>query len=564
MKEEIAKLLAKETSLREEEILSLLEAPASPELGDIAFPCFKLASILKKNPVQIAKELETKIKSIKGIEKIKAIGPYLNFFLEKTSLASDVVKIILKEKDNFGKGKDKKKIMIEFPSPNTNKPLHLGHLRNMALGESVSRILEFNGNKVIRANLNNDRGIHICKSMLAYEKWGKGKTPESEKVKSDHLIGDFYVMFSKAAKDNPKLDEEAQEMLQKWEKGDKKTMTLWKKMNKWAFDGFKESYKLFGIKPEKEYYESEIYKEGKELIQEGLKKGIFKKNAEGAIIADLSKEKLGEKVMLRADGTSIYITQDMYLAVLKDKEFKLDGSIYVVANEQNYHFQVLFAILKKFGFKFTKNLHHLAYGMVELPEGRMKSREGTVVDADDLILETQKLAKEEIKKRFPKISEKELNERSLKIALGAIKYMLLKIDHLKNMIFNPNEAISFEGDTGPYIQYAYARASSVIKKSEKKPSLEIAKNAKIEEKEALLIKKLVDFPEIVKNSYRNFAPSVIANYSLELAHIFNEFYHATKVIGSDNEEFRLSLIEAFRIVLKNALYLLGIDVMDEM
>jgi len=561
-KEAIAKILAKQTKLKEDEILSILEVPSNPELGDIAFPCFKLSSIYKKNPIEIAKELESKIKITKDLEKIKATGPYLNFFLEKSNLAIEVIKKILKEKEKFGTEKNKQTIMIEFPSPNTNKPLHLGHLRNMSLGESVSRILEHKGNKIIRANLNNDRGVHICKSMYAYEKWGKNKTPESEKIKSDHLIGDFYVMFSKAAKENPALEEEAQKILQKWESGDKKTIALWKKMNKWAFDGFKETYKLFGIKHDKQYYESEIYGQGKELAQEGLNKNIFIKK-DNAIIADLTDEKLGEKVILRADGTSIYITQDMYLATLKDKEYKLDGSIYVVANEQDYHFQVLFTILKKFGYKFTKNLHHLSYGMVELPEGRMKSREGTVVDADDLILETQKLAKTEIKKRFPKLSEKELNIRSLKIALSAIKFMLLKTDHVKNIIFNPNEAISFEGDTGPYIQYSYARASSILKKSKKKPEIKLTSKI-LKEKEILLIKKLAEFPEVIENAQRNLSPSIISNYTLELAHIFNEFYHQTKVLDSENEIFLLALVESFRIVCKKSLYLLGIETVEEM
>ena len=561
-KEAIAKILAKQTKLKEDEILSILEVPSNPELGDIAFPCFKLSSIYKKKPIEIAKELESKIKITKDLEKIKATGPYLNFFLEKSNLAIEVIKKILKEKEKFGTEKNKQTIMIEFPSPNTNKPLHLGHLRNMSLGESVSRILEHQGNKIIRANLNNDRGVHICKSMYAYEKWGKNKTPESEKIKSDHLIGNYYVMFSKAAKENPALEEEAQKILQKWELGDKKTIALWKKMNKWAFDGFKETYKLFGIKHDKQYYESEIYGQGKELAQEGLNKKIFIKK-DNAIIADLTDEKLGEKVILRADGTSIYITQDMYLATLKDKEYKLDGSIYVVANEQDYHFQVLFTILKKFGYKFTKNLHHLSYGMVELPEGRMKSREGTVVDADDLILETQKLAKTEIKKRFPKLSEKELNIRSLKIALSAIKFMLLKTDHVKNIIFNPNEAISFEGDTGPYIQYSYARASSILKKSKKKPEIKLTSKI-LKEKEILLIKKLAEFPEVIENAQRNLSPSIISNYTLELAHIFNEFYHQTKVLDSENEIFLLALVESFRIVCKKSLYLLGIETVEEM
>lgn len=564
MKKEIARLLKKEVkSLKEQDIENWLEVPPNPEMGDFSFPCFKLSAVLKKNPVEIAKNLATSLKPQANIEKIQAQGAYLNFFLKKANFAQETLEKILKEKANFGKAKENLKVMIEFPSPNTNKPLHLGHLRNMALGESIARIYEQIGNNIIRANLNNDRGIHICKSMLAYQKWGKNKTPKSEKIKSDHLIGDFYVMFSKAAKENPKLEEEAQEMLKKWESGDKKTIELWKEMNKWALDGFKETYKLFGIKPKKEYYESDIYLQGKELIQEGIKKGIFKKREDKAIVADLTKEGLGEKVMLRADGTSIYITQDMYLAVLKDKEFKLDGSIYVVANEQDYHFKVLFSILKKFGFKFTKNLKHLSYGMVELPEGRMKSREGTVVDADDLILETQELAKKEILNRNKDINKKELEERSLKIALAAIKFMLLKIDPVKNMVFNPKEAISFEGDTGPYIQYSYARASSILKKSKKKPNLKNIPE-KLEQVESELLKKLAEFPEIVKSSYKNLAPSTIANYSLELSHIFNEFYHACPVIDSKEEEFLLALIEAFRIVIKNSLYLLGIEVMEEM
>ena len=559
MKEIIARLLAKELKKKEEEILSLIETPPSSELGDFAFPCFSLAKEFKKNPVEIAKSISKKIKLSKEIEKIEVKGAYLNFFLNKSSLASDIIKQILKEKAKFGTSKKKEKIMVEFPSPNTNKPLHLGHLRNMSLGESVSRILEFLGANVIRASLNNDRGVHICKSMLAYQEFGKNKNPDK---KSDHFVGDFYVLFSQKAKEDASYEEKAQEILKKWEAGDKKTIELWKKMNSWALDGFKETYKLFGLKLDKEYYESKIYLKGKEIIELGLKKGVFSKRNDNAIIIDLTKDGLDEKVLLRPDGTSVYITQDLYLAKLKDEEYNLDGSIYVVANEQDYHFKVLFLILKKLGFKFADKLHHLSYGMVELPEGKMKSREGTVVDADDLILKVKEISKEEIKKRFPEIKEKELDARSLKIALSAIKFSLLKVDKTKNLLFNPKEEVSFEGFTGPYIQYSYARASSIVRKSKKKAK--ITGKEKVEEKESALIKKLGEFPEIVSQAEKQLNPAIVANYSFQLSQIFNEFYHSSKVIYSEKEEFLLSLVESFRIIIRSSLSLLGIDVIEEM
>ena len=425
-----------------QEINEKIEIPPDSLMGDFAFPCFFFSSKLRKNPNEIALKIKNEIKkSPKEISEIKVSGAYLNFFVNKKILAVNIIKEIIKENKRYGSNNSEKgeKISVEFPSPNTNKPLHLGHLRNMAIGESVSRILEFSGGKVFRNSLNNDRGIHICKSMIAYEKYGGNKTPESAKTKSDHFVGDYYVLFSEK-----KIPEEyAQEMLIKWENKNKKIIALWKKMNKWALDGFKETYKKYEIKLDKEYFESEIYLEGKEIVEQGLKKEIFRKKPDGSIFIDLNNEKLGEKIVLRADGTSIYITQDLYLAKLKFDELKINSSIYVVGNEQDYHFNVLVSILKKLGFSFADKIKHLSYGMVVLPEGRMKSREGKVVDADDLIEEIRRLAKKELISRSA-LSQKKLELRSLKIALASIKYFLLKTDINKDMLFNPEESIRFD------------------------------------------------------------------------------------------------------------------------
>ncbi len=563
MKKEISKILQKvlkkeKIVLSQEEIGKYIEIPHNISMGDFAFPCFFLASKFKKNPNEIAVKLKEAIGKQKEFE-INASGPYLNFAIDKKSVALDLIKEVLSKKNRYGSDSRKKTSMIEFPSPNTNKPLHLGHLRNMAIGESVSRILEFNGEKVIRASLNNDRGTHICKSMLAYKLFGKDKTPESENKKSDHFVGDFYVLFNK--KKIP--EEEAQKMLQKWENGNKETIALWKKMNKWALEGFKKTYKKYGIKLDKEYFESEIYKKGKEILEKGLKKGIFQKKKDGSVFIDLNKNKLGEKVLLRSDGTSVYITQDIYLAKSKFDDYKLDRSIYVVGNEQEYHFQVLFEIMEKLGLVKKEKLNHLSYGMVNLPEGKMKSREGTVVDADDFIKEVQDLVKKELTSR-DKLAGRELESRSLKIALASIKYMLLKTDIKKNMLFDPNESVRFEGDTGPYIQYSYARANSILKKAKSPKSKKQIKISNLHEKEVELIKKLLQFKEISKKSYENLNPSLIAHYSYQLAQTFNEFYHSCPVIDSDAEEFRIKLIQVFKQVLKNSLYLIGIETLEEM
>ncbi|PIN88453.1 arginine--tRNA ligase [Candidatus Pacearchaeota archaeon CG10_big_fil_rev_8_21_14_0_10_35_13] len=566
MRHNIIGLLVKHTKLSFKEVDSLLEVPPNQELGDFAFPCFVLAKTLKKAPQMIAQGLSLgiskELSKVKSISEVRAVGPYINFFINNNLLAEGVITGVLKEGEDYGKRVvDKGEVMVEFPSPNTNKPLHVGHLRNMSLGESVCRVLEFRGNNVLRANLYNDRGVHICKSMLAYQKWGNGATPASTNKKPDHFIGDFYVMFAQEAKKNPQLEVEVQEMLKRWEDGDKKTVALWKKMNKWAFDGMGETFKTLGIKHDKNYYESDFYDKGKSLVLDGLKKGLFKKKDDGAVFVDLSKYNLGEKILLRADGTSIYVTQDIALSNIKYDDYKMDKSIIVTGNEQEYYFKGLFKILEVLGFKFSN--YNLSYGMVNLPDGKIKSREGAVADADDLISEVKSLVIEELKTRY-KLSKKELESRALKIALSAIKYFLLKVGSSRDMIFNPKESISFEGNTGPYLLYSYARANSILEKSGKKLSKKLIIPKVLSASESSLIKLLESFPLVVDDSYDKLDPSILANYSYSLAKSFNEFYHSSPVIGSPEENFRLSLVKAFMITLKNSLWLLGIDTIDEM
>jgi len=561
-KEEIIKLLKKETKLDE----IILEVPPNSELGDYAFPCFVLSKQMKKAPTIIAQELAKSIKPNKSIKEIKAIGPYLNFFVNKEKLSENVLKKIFDEKDCYGtQKKTNKKIIIEYPGPNTNKPLHLGHVRNMCLGYALSRILEANGNDVIHVNINNDRGVHICKSMLAYQKWGKDDSPEKSKMKSDFFVGKYYVLYAQKEKQNPELEQEVQKMLEKWEEGDKETIALWKKMNKWAFDGFKETYKTFDLKFKKEYFESETYKNGKDIVLDGLKKGLFYKKEDNAVAVDLSKQGFGEKVLLRANGTTVYVTQDIYLAKLKYDNFRYDKSLYVVATEQNHHFKVLFEILKLLKFPFAEKCYHFAYGMVNLTTGKMKSREGTVVDADTLMEEVTGLAKDETKKRNKDIPEKDLDERANKIALGAIRFYILKYDPLKDILFDPKESISFEGETGPYLQYTYARINSILEKSEEKIKDDIDVSLLKEKEELELIKLLSNYEDIVKQA-GNYKINTLARYLLDLAQSFNNFYHAYPVLKAEEDvkKARLLMINCVKQVLKNGLYLLGIDVLERM
>ncbi|MBI5881290.1 arginine--tRNA ligase, partial [archaeon] len=467
-------------------------------------------------------------------------------------------------RSSIGMGKT---VLVEFPSPNTNKPLHLGHLRNMALGESISNIMESQGYKIIRVNLNNDRGVHICKSMVAYSLWGEGKTPQSEGKKSDHFVGEYYVMFAQKEKEDPAIAEEAQEMLRKWEANDPEVRKLWEKMNAWALSGFEQTYKNFGLKKfDKVYYESNTYKKGKDIVMEGLKKGLFKKNDEGAIVVDLSSEGLGEKVLMRADGTSVYVTQDLYLAWLKHNDFRYDKSIYVVASEQKYHFQVLFTLLDKLGFDFVRGCYHFSYGMVLLPEGKMKSREGTVVDADDLMLEMEDLAKEAVIKRYKTLEEQQIHDRAKVIGLGALKFYLLMTDPVKDMTFHPEQSISFEGETGPYVQYVHARICSILRKYDGKASDEVDFKLLTHPLEKELAKKIGSFPDVVTQASEQCKPSVVAKYLIELGQMFNTFYAECPVLKADEKLMaaRILLCDATRQVLANGLWLLGMKAPEEM
>lgn len=534
-----------------------LEKPPKEIGADLALPCFALAKKLKKSPQEIAKDIASGIEKgmKKGlIKKMEAAGPYVNFYADWDKLGKTIIKEILKDDEKYGSANKKEKIMIEYSSPNSNKPLHVGHLRNGSIGMSMANILSFSGNNVIKANLVNDRGIHICKVMVAYEKFAGGKTPDK---KSDHFVGDLYVLYHKNEDDQ--LKKEAYEMLKKWEEHDKKAITLWKKINKWTIEGIKQTYKTFGSDFDVWFFESEFYDKAKPLINEALKKKVFFKHEEGAIVAKLEPE-LANKVVLRSDGTSTYATNDLPLTKHKFEHFKLNKAIWIVGSEQNLYFQQLFKIFELLGYKWAGNCHHLSHGMVNLPSGKMKSREGTVIDADDLIEEVKELAKKEIKERYPNISGKELEERAMDIGLGAIKYYLLKIEPIRDILFDSEKAVAFEGDTGPYLQYTHARAFSIVKKSKKKAKVESLDG----EKEINIIKKLSAFPEIIEKCANELKPNYLANYLSELAIMFNEYYHSQKVIGSENEEARLAMVAAVRTVLRNGLQLLGIKPLEKM
>ena len=565
-KEKIAQLLAKETAFNKEKIITLLEIPPQG-LGDYAFPCFVLAKEAKKNPIEISKEISSKIKS-DFLEKVEPKGPYVNFFISKEDLSTSVLEKIFTGK--LINSNENGKVMVEYSSPNTNKPLHLGHLRNNILGLAISNLLEATGQKIIKANLVNDRGIHICKSMLAYKLFGEDRNPIKEGIKSDHFVGDMYVLFNEKVKENPKLEDEAKEMLKKWEAKDKETIALWKKMNSWALDGMKETYNLFGSRFDEWFFESETFEKGdaKKIISEGLKKGVFKKEDNGAIAADLEPE-LPNKIIVRGDGTSLYATNDLALTQYKFDKYKISKCIWVVGSEQDLYFRQLFTIFKKLGRDWAKNCYHLSYGMVNLTTGKMKSREGTVVDADDLIIEVIDIAKSEIDNRYKDLSGKEREERSLAIALSAIKFYLLKNDAKRDITFDPKESISFEGETGPYLQYTYARAKSILRKAKedkikyKKGNFDLLK----EDKEKELIVALSGFSNKVDKSLEQLSLHPLAHNLLSIAEKFNSFYHDVPVLKSENKELlnaRLSLVEATTIVLAKGLEILDIIPIEKM
>ncbi|MCK4379805.1 MAG: arginine--tRNA ligase [Candidatus Lokiarchaeota archaeon] len=564
-KKSIAKILEEYISdLNLKEIESLIEIPP-PDLDyTYAFPCFKLSKIQKKSPNLIAQGFKDKIKKPEFIESLTATGPYLNFMIKPRSVLENISKL----KEDYGRIREilekpnKLKIVVEYPSPNTNKPLHFGHVRNMLLGKSLSNLLKYKIHDVFQVNLNNNRGIHICKSMLAYKKWGHNKKPDK---KSDHFVGDYYVLYNEKSKTDVSLDKEAQELLRSWEIGDQETINLWNKMNKWAIEGFKITYDKFGIKFDKEYNESELYLKGKKKILEGLRKGLFEKTEDGAIIARLKeKYNLKDKILIRSDGTSIYITQDIYLAYKKKEDFNYDRSIYIVADEQIQHFKWLFAILDMLGFK--EDNYHLSYGMIDLPSGKMKSREGTVVDADDVIEEVIKLAFDEVNKRYHDLEDKEKKKRAEIIGLGAIIFYILKYNPVKGFVFKPDESISFEGETGPYIQYCYARIASIILKSGKQINTDINWDLLNHEKERFLIKQLVYFPEVIDTSEKTYNIHLIPQYLLTLCQAFNSFYTSCQVISDnkDLEKARLLLIYCVQTVIKTGLNILGIETLDKM
>ena len=558
--------------------------------GNLTIVVFPFLKMLKKAPEATAQEIgDYLVANCEAVKTFNVIKGFLNITIEPKFWLG-VLKHIEDTADyGFKKADDSSQlVMIEYSSPNTNKPLHLGHVRNNLLGYSLSRIMAANGYKVVKTNIVNDRGIHICKSMLAWQKWGNGATPESTGKKGDHLIGDFYVEFDKHYKTEVKelegkgmskedaeaaspLMQEAREMLRKWEAGDEDVRSLWRTMNSWVYAGFDETYKRLGVDFDKIYYESETYLEGKAKVLEGLEKGIMYRKDDNSVWADLTADGLDHKLLLRSDGTSVYMTQDIGTAKLRYQDYPIDKMIYVVGNEQNYHFQVLALLLDKLGFKWGKDLVHFSYGMVELPEGKMKSREGTVVDADDLMDEMVNTAKE-MSMQLGKLNDctkEEADKISTIIGLGALKYFILKVDPRKNMTFNPKESIDFNGNTGPFIQYTYARIQSVLRKAAADSISETFDNANVEpnEKEVSLIQRLADFPALVDEAGRTYSPALIANYAYELVKEYNQFYHDYSILREDNTDvraFRLSLSRTVGDTVRRAMWLLGIEVPERM
>ena len=559
-------------------------------VGDWTLVCFPLLKISRKNPAVTAEEIGAYLKENDSkISDYNVINGFLNLSINANSWV-DLLENISKD-ENFGfkeVTENSPLVMIEYSSPNTNKPLHLGHIRNNLLGFSLSEIMKANGYKVVKTNIVNDRGIHICKSMLAWQKFGNGATPESIGKKGDHLVGDYYVAFDKAYKEEIKelmaggMDEEeakkeaplmkeAQEMLRKWEAGDAEVHTLWKTMNDWVYAGFDETYKRLGVDFDKIYYESDTYLVGKDKVLSGLEKGLFFKKEDGSVWADMTDQGLDQKLLLRADGTSVYMTQDIGTATLRFSDYPIDKMIYVVGNEQNYHFQVLSILLDRLGMEWGKDLVHFSYGMVELPEGKMKSREGTVVDADDLVDEMVGTATE-ISKELGKLdglTEEEISSICEMIGLGGLKYFILKVDPRKNMTFNPKESIDFNGNTGSFIQYTHARICSVLRKAAEQgiALAELNKDIELKEKEVSLIQALAAFPAVVAQAGKEYSPSLIANYTYELVKEYNQFYHDFSILKEENlrlKNMRLVLSANVAKVIKSAMSLLGISVPEKM
>mgnify|MGYP003483777323 FL=1 len=556
--------------------------------GNLTLVVFPFLKISKKNPEQTAQEigqyLADHCEAVAGYNVVKG---FLNLVIAPAAwlaLLNDI-----NADEHYGErqaNENSPLVMIEYSSPNTNKPLHLGHVRNNLLGWSLAQIMQANGNRVVKTNIVNDRGIHICKSMLAWLKYGNGETPETSGKKGDHLIGDYYVAFDKhyreevkqlvesgmdeeQAKQEAPLIKEAHEMLVKWENNDPEVRALWQKMNNWVYAGFDETYKKMGVSFDKIYYESQTYLKGKAKVEEGLAKGLFERHADNSVWADLTNEGLDQKLLLRSDGTSVYMTQDIGTAEMRFQDYPIDKMIYVVGNEQNYHFQVLSILLDRLGFKWGKELVHFSYGMVKLPNGKMKRREGTVVDADDLMalmVSDAKKTSEELGK-FDDMSEDERNEIARIVGMGALKYFILKVDARKNMLFNPEESIDFNGNTGPFIQYTYARIRSILRKAGEQGASEAPLTAVLSDKETELIQKMSEYGAAVEQAGKDYSPSGIANYCYELTKVFNQFYHDYSILNEADEQkklVRLVIARNVAKVIRNGMALLGIEVPERM
>lgn len=554
--------------------------------GNLTIVVFPFLKASHKRPEDTAQEIgEYLVANCEAVEKFNVIKGFLNITI-KPSFWTSVLQSV-EATENFGfkpVTDDSRLVMIEYSSPNTNKPLHLGHVRNNLLGFSLAKIMEANGNKVVKTNIVNDRGIHICKSMLAWLKWGNGITPEKAGKKGDHLIGDFYVAFDKHYKEelqqlmdggmtkeeaeaNSTLMKEARTMLKKWEDGDEEVRSLWRTMNEWVYAGFDETYARMGVSFDKIYYESNTYLEGKEKVLEGLEKGIFYRKDDNSVWADLTADGLDQKLLLRTDGTSVYMTQDIGTAKLRFQDYPIDQMIYVVGNEQNYHFQVLSLLLDKLGFSWGKDLIHFSYGMVELPNGKMKSREGTVVDADELMDEMIATARKMSEGRLKGVPEEEMDDVYRIIGLGALKYFILKVDPRKNMLFNPQESIDFNGNTGPFVQYTYARIRSVLRKSDEADAATDITAYEPNEKEIEIIQRIADFPSVVSEAGRTYSPALIANYVFELAKGYNQFYHDYSILKEENavaRTFRLHLSRTVADIIRRGFSLLGVEVPERM
>ena len=554
--------------------------------GNLTIVVFPFLKASHKRPEDTAQEIgEYLVANCEAVEKFNVIKGFLNITI-KPSFWTSVLQSV-EATENFGfkpVTDDSRLVMIEYSSPNTNKPLHLGHVRNNLLGFSLAKIMEANGNKVVKTNIVNDRGIHICKSMLAWLKWGNGITPEKAGKKGDHLIGDFYVAFDKHYKEelqqlmdggmtkegaeaNSALMKEARTMLKKWEDGDEEVRSLWRTMNEWVYAGFDETYARMGVSFDKIYYESNTYLEGKEKVLEGLEKGIFYRKDDNSVWADLTADGLDQKLLLRTDGTSVYMTQDIGTAKLRFQDYPIDQMIYVVGNEQNYHFQVLSLLLDKLGFSWGKDLIHFSYGMVELPNGKMKSREGTVVDADELMDEMIATARKMSEGRLKGVPEEEMDDVYRIIGLGALKYFILKVDPRKNMLFNPQESIDFNGNTGPFVQYTYARIRSVLRKSDEADAATDITAYEPNEKEIEIIQRIADFPSVVSEAGRTYSPALIANYVFELAKGYNQFYHDYSILKEENgvaRAFRLHLSRTVADIIRRGFSLLGVEVPERM